>query len=67
MLVKTDTILNEFKKVETDLLLTALCCEWSTQFISVNFISEVGLITCYYDCEQLRFVALKLDEQIVKL
>jgi hypothetical protein len=67
MLVKTNTILNEFRKVETDLLLTVLFHEWDKQFIAVNFICEVGLITCYYDYFERRFIALKLDEQIVKL
>jgi hypothetical protein len=41
--------------------------EWDKQFIAITFICEVGLITCYYDYFERRFIALKLDEQIVKL
>jgi hypothetical protein len=67
VLTKTNTILNEFKRVETDLLLAVLFTEWDKQFIAITFMCEVGLITCYYDYFERRFIALKLDEQIVKL
>jgi hypothetical protein len=67
VLTKTATILNEFKKVETNLLLTVLFHQSDKQFIAVTFMCEPGLITCYYDYFERRFIALKLDEQIVKL
>jgi hypothetical protein len=67
MPIKTDTILNEFKRVETDLLLIALFQKWSKQLIQITFMSYIGLITCFYNFKERRFVALKVDEQIVTL
>jgi hypothetical protein len=60
--------IDEFKRIETDLLLVALAQECNEEYIGITYYSkEFGIVLCLYDNDERRFVMLKWCNETIDL